>query len=427
MPENRLEVQQTQRLSQHLQTTIHLLACDLDELSEEIQKAVEENPALEAVPPQKVLEDVSVRVKTRLRSTRSGYSAPEPVAAAMTTMDDLEQQLRLLNLDETTRRAAKAMLRMLSPKGYFPQEPEAFARESGVPEDVARRALAAVQSLEPTGVGARTLTECLELQLREKPGVDPLCFTLIRQYLIEIGKGNLRAIARGTGASMALVSQCVDVIRTLAPSPCSLDEGEVRYIIPEFSVEMDEGERLTVQFYNDYYPTLRLDEHFSQLAEELDGEERTFARRMLSSAKRMLQAVDLRQSTMERLAQIIVQEQRAFFLGQGGVQPLRIGEVSQALGVHESTIYRALQGKYLYCDRGTFALSHFFPKELSGGTSSADVKDMIRSICEGNEKLSDQAIANELARRGVSLSRRTVAKYRAQLGIDSSYRRETKE
>ncbi len=427
MPENRLEVQQTQRLSQHLQTTIHLLTCDLVELSEEVQKAVEENPALETVPPQKAPEDVSIRVKTRLRSTRSEYSAPEPVAAAMTTMDDLEQQLRLLTLDETTHRVAKAMLRMLSPRGYFPQEPEAFARESGVPKGVARRALAAIQSLEPVGVGARTLEECLELQLREKPGVDPLCYTLVRQYLPEIGKGALRTIARGTGASIALVAQCVEVIRTLSPFPCSLDEEEVRYIIPEFFVEADESGRLTAQFYNDYYPTLRLDEHFSRLAEELEGEERTFARRMLSSAKRMLQAVDLRQSTMEKLARIIVQEQSAFFLGQGGVQPLRIGEVSQALGVHESTIYRALQGKYLYCDRGTFPLSHFFPKELSGGTSSADVKEMIRSICEGHERLSDQAIANELAKQGVSLSRRTVAKYRAQLGIDSSYRRETKE
>lgn len=427
MPENRLEVQQTQRLSQHLQTTIHLLTCDLVELSEEVQKAVEENPALETVPPQKAPEDVSIRVKTRLRSTRSEYSAPEPVAAAMTTMDDLEQQLRLLTLDETTHRVAKAMLRMLSPRGYFPQEPEAFAREFGVPKGVARRALAAIQSLEPVGVGARTLEECLELQLREKPGVDPLCYTLVRQYLPEIGKGALRTIARGTGASIALVAQCVEVIRTLSPFPCSLDEEEVRYIIPEFFVEADESGRLTAQFYNDYYPTLRLDEHFSRLAEELEGEERTFARRMLSSAKRMLQAVDLRQSTMEKLARIIVQEQSAFFLGQGGVQPLRIGEVSQALGVHESTIYRALQGKYLYCDRGTFPLSHFFPKELSGGTSSADVKEMIRSICEGHERLSDQAIANELAKQGVSLSRRTVAKYRAQLGIDSSYRRETKE
>ena len=254
MPENRLEVQQTQRLSQHLQTTIHLLTCDLVELSEEVQKAVEENPALEAVPPQKAPEDVSIRVKTRLRSTRSGYSAPEPVAAAMTTMDDLEQQLRLLTLDETTRRAAKAMLRMLSPRGYFPQEPEAFAREFGVPKGVARRALAAIQSLEPVGVGARTLEECLELQLREKPGVDPLCYTLVRQYLPEIGKGALRTIARGTGASIALVAQCVEVIRTLSSFPCSLDEEEVRYIIPEFVVEADESGRLTAQFYNDYYP-----------------------------------------------------------------------------------------------------------------------------------------------------------------------------
>lgn len=427
MPENRLEVRQTQKLSQHLQTTIHLLSCDLDELNDEIQKAVQENPALAFEPPKKGMEDVSVRVKTRLHSARESYGDYEPAAASMTTMEDLEQQLRLSDLDEVTRRAAMQILHTLSPKGYFPHDLERFAQEAGLSFATAREALSAVQALEPAGTGARTLEECLVLQLRERPGVDPLCYDLVRMFLVDIGKGNLRAIARKTGAGMARVERCVEVIRSLTPSPCSLYEEEVRYITPEFSVELDGAGKITVQFFNDFYPTLSMDEHFGHLAEELQGDEQAFARRMQAAAKRMIQAVDLRQSTMEKLARIIVREQRGFFLGQCNVLPLRIAEVSEELGVHESTVYRALQNKYLYCGKGTFPLTHFFPKEISAGTSSSGIKDMIQQIIEENQKLSDQAIANALEARGVHISRRTVAKYRSQLKIDSSYRRETKD
>lgn len=426
MPENRLEVQQTQKLSQNLQTTIHLLSCDLDELSDEIQKAVQENPALEFEPPKKSLE-VSISVRTHYRSTRDGYGSFEPAAAAITKMEELEQQLRLSNLDDATEKAAMRILHMLSSRGYFQQELGRFAAEAGISPVVAWQALKAVQALEPAGIGARSLEECIELQLREKADVDPLCYELVRLYLADIGKGNLRQIARKTGAGIGRVQRCVDVIRNMTPSPCSLYEEEVHYIVPEFSVKLDDDGRLTVQFCNDYYPTLKLDERFSQLADELQGEERGFARRMQAAAKRMIQAVDLRQSTMEKLARIIVREQSGFFLKQCNVQPLKISEVSEEIGVHESTVYRAIQNKYLYCNNGTFALTYFFPKEVSEGTSSTSVKEMILRICGENQRLSDQAIAKELEARGIYVSRRTVTKYRAQMGIDSSYRRTTKE
>ena len=265
--------------------------------------------------------------------------------------------------------------------------------------------------------------ECLELQLRTRSDVDPLCYELIRLYLLESFRGNLRQIARETGATLAHVKACVDVIRGLSPAPCSLGEGAVQYITPEFSVEAGEDNQLTLLFHNDYYPTIRQDDNFRRLPQTMTGDELAYARHMLTSADQLIRAVELRQTTLEKLARIIVREQRPFFLGQYSLLPLRVDRIAEEIGVHETTVYRALQGKYLYCSRGSFPLSHFFQKEVSGGTSAARVKEIIRELCRENDRLSDRAIAEALEERGITLSRRTVAKYRSQMEIDSSFRR----
>ena len=425
MAENRLEMQQTQKLSQGLQIVIHLLSLDLDGLNEYMLQAVQENPALEYVPPQKSALDYAMQVKTRFRSSSGDYSAPDMAAPADTTMEDLEQQLRLSGLDDATIRIAGQMLCLLSPRGYFTQELDAFAAETGISMDAAQRALDAVQSLEPVGVGARTVEECLELQLRARHDADPLCYDLIRMHLLDIGKGNLRQITRETGATLNRVRQCVDTIRSLNLAPCSLRSEVVQYIMPEFSVEADEDGRLTIQFHNDYYPSFRPDANFLRLADMLKGDEAAYAKRMQASASQLIRAVEMRQSTMEKVARIILRQQRAFFLGQYSLVPLRIDEAAREIGVHEATVYRAIQGKYLYCARGTFPLSHFFQREISGGASTARVKEIIQEICQNDGRISDRAIAEELERRGITLSRRTVAKYRSQLEIDSSFHRST--
>ena len=427
MTETRLEVQQTQKLSQGLQTIIHLLSLDLNELSEYMFKAVQENPALEYVPPRKSPQDYAMQVRTRYSGGKRSAEETdlELAASPETDIEDLEQQLRLSRLDADTVHLARHILHLLSSRGYFTEDLDAFAVENGVSPEMAQRALEAVQSLEPAGIGARSVEECLELQLRSRQSVDPLCYDLIRLHLLDIGKGDLRRIARETGAAMERIRHCVDTIRRLSPAPCSLHSEAVQYIMPEFSVEADSEGKLTILFHNDYYPSFRPDANFRRLSETLTGEEAAYARRMLSSATQMIRAVEMRQSTMEKIAGIIVREQHAYFLGQYSLIPLRIDETAKELGIHEATVYRAIQGKYLYCSRGTFPLSYFFQKSLSGGVSTARVKEIIREICQSDDRLSDRAITEELQKRGITLSRRTVAKYRSQLEISSSFTRST--
>lgn len=426
MPQNRLEIQQTQKLSQSMQTVIGLLSMDLDDLSEHLQKAVEENPALEYVPPKKSTVDATMRVRTG-NAAQPGEPRTLDVPAPENTLSDMEQQLRLSGLDDAARSAAVRLLHALSPRGYLTQRLEEFAIEAGIPLDLAQRALDAVQALEPAGVGARSVEECLCLQLREKPNADPLCYDLIRMHLPDIGKGAFRQIAKETGVSMARVLACVEVIRSLTPAPCSLSTEAVQYIMPEFSVVEEEGGTLSIVFHNDYYPSIRQDESFLRLSATLEGDELAFARRAQASAAQLIRALEMRQSTMEKVAQMIVREQRAFFLGQYSLLPLSIEDAAREIGVHSTTIYRTLSGKYLYCAQGMFPLNHFFQKEISGGVSAARVKEMIQEICREGGKCSDRAIAEALERRGVHLSRRTVAKYRAQMNIDSSFRRHAEE
>lgn len=148
--------------------------------------------------------------------------------------------------------------------------------------------------------------------------------------------------------------------------------------MPEFSVDTEQDDTLSICFHNDFYPSIRFDNSFKRLATTLSGSEKTYAQDMIGSANKLIHAVEMRQQVMDKLARIIVREQSNFFLGRYGLLPLRVDDTAAEIGVHETTVYRALQGKYLYCARGTFPLSHFFSRELSDGVSTAHVKEMVR-------------------------------------------------
>ena len=424
MTQTKLEVQQTQKLSQSMQIALHLLSCDLTELSEYMVRQIQENPSLEYIPPVRSPQDYAQKVRIHYSASMDDPDRdPGETAAPETAYADLEQQLRLSELNKETQHLAVRMLHMLNTRGYFTQDLDEFALEMGVSLPLVKAALHAIQTLEPVGIGARDIEECLTLQLAQRDNVDPLCYDLIKSYLLEISKGNYRLISRETGATIAHVRQCVDIIRTLNPIPCILREETSQYIMPEFSVETDDRGELTIVFYNDYYPSFRADPTFLRLAETLNGQEKTWARKMIDSTSQLIRAIEMRQTTIERIAGVIVREQKPFFLGQYSLMPLRCDTVAEELGVHESTVYRAIQNKYLYCARGTFPLQHFFQREYSGGTSAARVKEIIRELCTADSRLSDRQITETLEQRGIRLSRRTVAKYRSQMNITSSFER----
>ena len=420
MTQTRLEQAQSQRLSPALQTALHLLSGNLDDLSYEMREAVQENPALELLPPDEAAPEIAVRL--RMGYIRTGGAQPEP-GNRESPMEALEEQLRFADLSPDIYRAALGVLHSLNPRGYFIQPLREYAEEAGIPPETAKEALHAVQALEPAGIGARDVAECLTLQLAARKDADPLCALIVRGYLMELSRRDYSAIARETQSSAARVRRCAETIASLTPAPVSLREEPVQYIVPEFAVERDAEDRLVTVFVSRAYPRLCIDPGFSRLAAGLTGDEAAYARDMLDSASRLLRAIELRQTTMEKLAGLIVRRQRAFFLSEYSLVPLTAAEAAAELGISESTVYRAIRDKYLWCSRGTFPLSHFFQQEVSSGVSRERVREMIADICLEKGKISDRAITEELLQRGITISRRTVAKYRAQLGIDSSFDR----
>ena len=419
MPATSLQLTQSQKLSQSLQVALRLLSGDLDDLAAYMREAVQENPALELVPPQQSAPEALVRIRIG-----SAGGAMRETARPESPLEALEQQLRLMPLPAPVLQAALSILRSLNPRGYFIQPLRDFSEETGIPYDTAKQALHAVQSLEPVGVGARDIAECLTLQLAVRKDADPLCETIVRGYLMELASRSYDQIAKETGVPLSRIQRCAELIRSLSPAPVSLSEEPVQYILPEFCVEADASGGLTAVFSSAYYPALRQDAEFLRIAEE-GTEGAAYARQLLFSANQVIRAVDLRQSTMERIARLILDRQRGFFLSGCALLPLSCRQAAEDLGVSESTVYRALQNKYLYCARGTFPLSHFFQSEISGGVSRNHVRELIAELCGSGDRMSDREIAEALASRGITISRRTVAKYRQQQRIDSSYRRET--
>jgi RNA polymerase sigma-54 factor len=426
LAQQRLELKQQQKLSLSMQTIIHLLSLDYESLAEYMAKAVEENPALEYVPPVKSPMELT-RFYSRTIKAPADYdwrtNIPNPVNPLM----DLEEQLRLSVHNENTKRIGLDILHSLDRRGYFTQKPKEMADDLGVSLKEFDSALRAVQALEPAGVGARNIEECLLLQLKAHKIDNPLCEELVLNHLPNIAKNRLKHIAKKTGADIQNIEKCIQIIRKLTPTPCSLSQGQVEYIIPEFTVNVDERDQLSLTFHRDYFPSFRPDASFVALIRQLEGDELAYARQLLNKAKQLIRAAQMRTSTIEKVANAIIKVQRPFFLGNDTLYALSYQEVANNLAVHESTIYRTVQNKYLACSQGLYPLSHFFQRQVGGNKSVATVKEMIKQLCKDGNKLSDQKIAEVLETRGVSISRRTVNKYRTQMNIASSYQRKTKK
>lgn len=419
MSETKIELRQTPKLSPEVQTAIRLLSLNSMELSGELGKLVQGNPALETVPPKKPIEEIAVFYQGR---PRSGEASVQDGVTVESPREKYARELRFMIRDKAVYRHAVHLLYSLRANGTLEESLEDFAREEGISHELALRALEAVQALEPAGIGARSAAECLELQLKARPGADEMCYPIVREYLPLLAESRFTLIAGNLGIPRSRVLACRDTILALNPNPVDLDEPAPETIIPEFSVERNSSGETELVFYHDYYPTLRPDEDFRRLTKELTGEEKAFAGKMIRQADAILNAIALRQSTIRKIACLIAEKQRSFLLDGGTLVPVRVSSAAEELGLHPSTVYRAVQGKYFSCSRGVLPLSLMFQREITG-FSVAQVREKIRGLCEEAPSLSDSGIVEKLAEAGISISRRTVAKYRSAMGLKSSFRR----
>jgi len=287
--------------------------------------------------------------------------------------------------------------------------------------------LKVIQTFEPVGVGARDLRECLMLQLERRGQQNTLEYRIISDFMEALGKRRIPEISRGTGLSVDEVQGALERIARLEPRPgrAFLADND-QYVLPEVFVQKA-GDDFTITTNNEHIPHLRISNTYKDLMSQRENsaEVRNYIREKIRAGKFLIKSLHQRQQTILNIAKEIVRRQREFMdKGVAGLKPLTMVQVAEVVGVHETTVSRAVSGKYMQTPQGVYEMKYFFTAGIqtaSGdGLSNTSVKDMIDEIFKNEDTgkpLSDQEVVRMLQEKGIVIARRTVAKYRTELNI----------
>lgn len=437
------------RLRQHLtltpqvQQALRLLQMSALEFSQEMEEALTANPFLEenAEAPAAAREDAPVE----LPAPESLYSSESPAGereqedwagisdAAPSLQEHLRQQLLISPMGERDRALAHMIIDSLDDDGYFKLGFEELAELVPAEHDVRSEELAAslrlVQSLDPTGVGARDLAECLRLQLQALPPS-----TAGRDVALAIVAGHLELLAHREWARLQHAAGCDEkslhvaraLIKSLDPKPGHrFGPQEARYVVPDVLVRKHR-ERWVATINPASLPRLRLNRAYADAIQSRNGSNHSLTRQ-LQEARWLLRSIEQRFATIQRVADAIVGRQRGFFeYGEVAMKPLTLKLIAGELGLHESTVCRVTNNKYMATPRGLFEFKHFFSRRLateSGGAASATaVRAVMKELIAAEDPrapLSDAELARLLAQQGLRVARRTITKYRALMRMPS--------
>ena len=461
-------LEQRMKLAPQIIQSIEILQLPTMALLERVALELEENPVLEVVEVQPDPEARKDNVESveenapdseqfeRLTSIEDDWrdyftrtsgprrrrdvdDSPDVIQAAAarpkTIHDHLLEQLQLMEVEGELREMVECLIYNVDRDGYLRASLHEIvdSLDDPAPMALVEDALAVLQSMEPPGIGARDLSECLLLQLDYRRSETPFIAELITNHMEAIQGNKLPSIVKDTAATMEQVKAAIEFIRMLNPRPGSLyDETPAPYVIPDVRVDLIDG-RYEVTLEDAGMPPLCVSATYRQiLGKEASGSSaRAFLQKKLDSARWLIDAIEQRRHTLHRVASKIVEIQKGFFdKGPASLRPLKMQEVADALGIHVSTVSRALSRKYLQSPQGIHELKSFF----SGGTLSADgimesweaVRQKLLDIIDNEDKrkpLSDEHIADHLQAQGYDIARRTVTKYRKALKIPSSRRR----
>ena len=449
-------------LTPSLQQAIKLLPLTTLELAEVLEQEVMENPLLEEVPAQETQPDEVAQEEAREQAERNdplkdidvekffedylddgGYKrtgsseVPEmpPIENTLTESPDLYDhllwQLHMSVADEVTLEIGEAIIHNLDEDGMLRASLEEIANLGPYPPEEVERALAVVQALDPPGVGARDLTECLRLQLNHLGLADSPTDVMVRDHIKQLQSHQYPEIARQMALSSEEVSHHLEIIRRLDPKPgLKYSPDRSTFVVPDVFV-VKEGEDYKIILNDDGLPRLRISPTYRKMLEvkEAGSEEtRNYVKDKLRSALWLLKSVDQRQRTIYKVAESIVRHQRGFLdQGVGHLKPLVLRDVATDIGMHESTVSRVVANKYMHTPRGVYELRFFFHSGITSSmgesVSSVTIKEKIRKMIDEEDSsrpLSDSRIAEILEQTGLPLARRTVAKYREELRIPPS-------
>ncbi len=355
-------------------------------------------------------------------------------AGGITLREHLLGQINVDLTDPVDRLIARDLVDMIDESGYLVDDPAAVAARLGCEPARVEAVVARLQRLDPPGVFARDLAECLRIQLRERDRLDPAMAALLDNLEL-LGRRDVAALARICGVDREDLADMVAEIRSLDPKPgLAFDAAEAQPVVPDVIMRSRNGGGWTVELNNEVLPRVLVNQRYYARVSRAarDPEELAYLSRQLQSANWLVRSLHQRATTILKVASEIVRQQHDFFLhGVQHLKPLVLRDIAAEVEMHESTVSRVTSNKYIATPRGVFELKYFFTSAIqaSGGGdahSAEAVKDRIRTLIEAesaDDVLSDDRIVTILRKEGIDIARRTVAKYREAMGIPSSIRR----
>ena len=337
------------------------------------------------------------------------------------------EQVRDAELTPEQMPLAEMIVGNIDERGYLTASLEELAASTGIALEKFVAALKVVQSFQPPGVAARDLGECLKLQLERAGRQETLEYKIVTGHMEALGRRRFPEIARALNQDVVDIQEATDRIGHLEPHPgrAFLPDNQ-QYIIPEVFVQKV-GEDWVVTLNNEQVPHLRISNHYKDLMarSETDPATREYIRDKIRAGKFLIKSLHQRQQTIHNIGTEIVKRQRDFMeLGRAHLKPLTMNQVAEAVGVHETTVSRAVSGKYMETPHGVFEMKHFFTSGFTSADGQAvantSIKDMVAEIIKGEDQfapLADDAIVKLLVAKGLTIARRTVAKYRGELNI----------
>jgi len=351
----------------------------------------------------------------------------DSLVAGTSLQEMLIEQVRESELKEDQRPIAEMLIGNIDEYGYLKASVEELAASTGLAADKILEVLKVIQTFDPAGVGCRDLRECLLLQLDRSGQQKTLEYRIVSEFMDALGKRRIPEIARGTNHEVDEVQEALERIARLEPRPgrAFLPDND-QYILPEVFVQKVDDDYV-VTTNNEHIPHLRISNTYKDLMSqgENSAEVRNYIREKIRAGKFLIKSLHQRQQTILNIAREIVNRQREFLeKGVAGLKPLTMVQVAEVVGVHETTVSRAVSGKYMQTPRGIFEMKYFFTAGIQtaagDGMSNTSVKDMISEIFSNEDTakpLSDQEVVKMLKEKGIVIARRTVAKYRTELNI----------
>ena len=443
-----LSLTQEQKLvmTQEMQLSVKILQMSSFELQEHVEKELEENPVLDAksidanneeknkVDYKELIKYFEFDIYSHHSYEKNEDDDVSPfnfISEKKSLKEYLKEQIRDLDEKGYIKAICLYIIENLDERGYLAVKDKDISDELKISLELTEYCIQIIQSLEPDGIGARDLKECLKIQIYKKALEDDNIYTIIDKYLEALAENKYTFIAKELNIDVKQAQEYGDIIKSLYPKPSRgfYTGEEVKYITPDAYIKKIDDEYYIIM-NDDILPKLSINEIYKEIIRNEDDKNAVdYVKEKLNSALFLIKSIQHRKSTIYRVLENILELQRDYFdYGEEYLKPMTLREVAESLEMHESTISRAIRDKYIYTSRGTVKIKDLFTTAISSSGTGEDVsvriiKKAIKDLIDKEDKkkpLSDQVICDLLNREGMNISRRTVAKYREEMGIKSS-------